>query len=374
MFSRHRGYLTCPEGGARLRREARDARRRADDRRRSVPDGARRVLPAAPAVQRDAAAAGKVLREILRRLGSCATSVSITSRSIASRRRSRAENRSGSISPRRQLGARGHAYVLDEPSIGLHSRDNERLIAILRQLQTRATPFVVEHDADMIRVADITSTWGSARASRRPRHFQRPLDKLLQEPRSLTASYSRDELAIPVPAVRRRPSNQRLGVWRRSTNPQGHRRRDPARHADGVTGVSGWEEHACGRRALRGAQARRLGRVGTHWKLGAEFVTDVVLVDQAPIGRTRSNPVTTKAFDPGSSSPRRRTPARAGSPPATSRSTCPADAARREGEARRSRCVLADVFVPCEVCEGKRFGPQVLEVKVAGAAWIRCSI
>ena len=105
-------------------------------------------------------------------------------------------------------------YVLDEPSIGLHSRDNERLIAILRQLRDQGnTVLVVEHDADMIRVADTVVDMGLGAGEQGGRVvFAGTLAALLQEPRSLTAKYLRDELAIPVPAVRRKPTTQRLKI------------------------------------------------------------------------------------------------------------------------------------------------------------------
>ena len=123
-------------------------------------------------------------------------------------------------------------YVLDEPSIGLHSRDNERLIAILRQLRDQGnTVLVVEHDADMIRVADTSWIWGLARASRAAASCSRgSLEGLLREPRSLTAKYLRDELAIPVPAdapARHRTEDPR--ARRHRAQPEGHRRRDSAR-------------------------------------------------------------------------------------------------------------------------------------------------
>src|SRR6185369_7231819 len=136
--------------------------------------------------------------------------------------------------------------------------------------------------------------------------FAGTLAALLQEPRSLTAKYLRDELAIPVPAVRRRPTNQRLRVLGASE----HNLKDIDVEVSlgmltCVTGVSGSGKSTFMHDVLYAALKRAKGdwdrRVGSHRKLeGAELVTDVVLVDQAPIGRTpRSNPVTyLKAFDP----------------------------------------------------------------------------
>ena len=108
----------------------------------------------------------------------------------------------------------GTLYVLDEPSIGLHPRDNQRLIAILRQLRDQGnTVLVVEHDADMIRVADHVVDLGLGAGEQGGRVvFSGTLDGLLQEPRSLTARYLRGELAIPVPRERRRGTGQRIRV------------------------------------------------------------------------------------------------------------------------------------------------------------------
>jgi excinuclease ABC subunit A len=105
-------------------------------------------------------------------------------------------------------------YVLDEPSIGLHPRDNERLIAILLQLRDQGnTVIVVEHDADMIRVADQVVDMGLGAGEQGGRViYSGPVAGLLKDTRSLTARYLRDELAIPVPSVRRRPGPQKLRI------------------------------------------------------------------------------------------------------------------------------------------------------------------
>ena len=155
-------------------------------------------------------------------------------------------------------------YVLDEPSIGLHSRDNERLIAILRQLRDQGnTVLVVEHDADMIRVADtvVDMGLGAGEQGGRVVFSGHARGAAALEPRSLTAKYLRDELAIPVPAVRRKPTNQKHpGSRGVGTQPEGHGRRDsarPARLRDRRQRLG--QEHAGARRHLRGAEARRRG-------------------------------------------------------------------------------------------------------------------
>src|SRR4029450_9530478 len=116
-------------------------------------------------------------------------------------------------------------YVLDEPSIGLHPRDNERLITILQQLRDQGnTVLVVEHDADMIRVADEVVDLGLGAGEQGGRViYAGPVQGLLEDSRSLTAKYLRDELAIPVPQTRRKAGLQRLGITGPSVrNPRDH--------------------------------------------------------------------------------------------------------------------------------------------------------
>jgi excinuclease ABC subunit A len=385
FLSRYRGYLTCPEcGGARLRREARDVR--VGDRTIDVVCGLT-VREAAGFFDRlelsdkDAVVADKVLREILRRLGFL-RDVGLDYLTLDRLSSTLSGGESQRINLATSLGSAlvDTLYVLDEPSIGLHSRDNARLIAILRQLRDQGnTVLVVEHDADMIRVADIVVDMGLGAGEQGGRViFSGPLDKLLQEPRSLTAKYLRDELAIPVPATRRRPTNQRLKVLGASEhNLKNIDVEIPLGMLTCVTGVSGSGKSTFVHDVLFAALKRAKGdwdrRVGTHRKLeGAEFVTDVVLVDQAPIGRTpRSNPVTyLKAFDPIRELFATTKDARSRGLTASHFSfnvpggRC--EACEGEGEVKVEMQFLADVFVPCEVCEGKRFKPQVLEVKYRG--------
>jgi excinuclease ABC subunit A len=385
FLSRYRGYLTCPEcGGARLRREARDVR--VGGRTIDVVCGLT-VRDAEPFFrdlklsEKDATVADKVLREILKRLGFL-RDVGLDYLTLDRLSSTLSGGESQRINLATSLGSAlvDTLYVLDEPSIGLHSRDNERLIAILRQLRDQGnTVLVVEHDADMIRVADQIVDMGLGAGEQGGRIvFAGTLPALLQEPRSLTAKYLRDELAIPVPATRRRASNQRLRVLGAAE----HNLKDvdieiPLGMLTCVTGVSGSGKSTFVHDVLYAALKRAKGdwdrRVGTHRKLeGAEFVSDVVLVDQAPIGRTpRSNPVTyLKAFDPIRELFASTKDAKSRGLTASHFSfnvpggRC--EACEGEGEVKVEMQFLADVFVPCEVCEGKRFKPQVLEVKYRG--------
>jgi excinuclease ABC subunit A len=385
FLSRYRGYLTCPECvGARLRREARDVR--VGDRTIDAVCGltvreAQEFFQRLELSEKDATVADKVLREILKRLGFL-RDVGLDYLTLDRLSSTLSGGESQRINLATSLGSAlvDTLYVLDEPSIGLHSRDNDRLIAILRQLRDQGnTVLVVEHDADMIRVADIVVDMGLGAGEQGGRVvFSGTLDGLLHEPRSLTAKYLRDELAIPVPPTRRRPSNQRLRVLGASEhNLKGVDIEVPLGMLTCVTGVSGSGKSTFVHDVLYAALKRSKGdwdrRVGSHRKLeGAEFVSDVVLVDQAPIGRTpRSNPVTyLKAFDPIRELFASTKDAKSRGLTASHFSfnvpggRC--EACEGEGEVKVEMQFLADVFVPCEVCEGKRFKPTVLEVKYRG--------
>ena len=385
FLSRYRGYLTCPEcAGARLRREARDVR--VGERTIDVVCGltvkdAERFFETLTLSEKDLAVADKVLREIRKRLGFL-RDVGLDYLTLDRLSSTLSGGESQRINLATSLGSAlvDTLYVLDEPSIGLHSRDNERLITILRKLRDQGnTVLVVEHDADMIRVADTVVDMGLGAGEQGGRViFSGTLAQLMVEPRSLTAKYLRDELAIPVPAMRRRPTNQRLKVLGAAEhNLKGIDVEIPLGMLTCVTGVSGSGKSTFVHDVLYAALKRSKGdwdrRVGTHRKLeGAEFVTDVVLVDQAPIGRTpRSNPVTyLKAFDPIRELFASTKDAKARGLTASHFSfnvpggRC--EACEGEGQVKVEMQFLADVFVPCEVCEGKRFKAQVLEVKYRG--------
>jgi excinuclease ABC subunit A len=385
FLSRYRGYLTCPEcGGARLRREARDVKvslRTIDQVCALTVREADRFFNDLRLSEKEAAIADKVLREIRKRLGFL-RDVGLDYLTLDRLSSTLSGGESQRINLATSLGSAlvDTLYVLDEPSIGLHPRDNERLIAILRQLRDHGnTVLVVEHDADMIRVADTVVDMGLGAGEQGGRViFTGSLPALLQEQRSLTAKYLRDELAIPVPAMRRKPTNQRLRILGASEHNLKNVDVDiPLGLLVAVTGVSGSGKSTLVHDVLYAALKRVKGdwdrRVGSHRKLeGAEFVTDVVLVDQAPIGRTpRSNPVTyLKAFDPIRELFAATKDARARGLTASHFSfnvpggRC--EACEGEGEVKVEMQFLADVFVPCEQCDGKRFKPQVLEVKYRG--------
>ncbi len=385
FLSRYRGYLTCPDcGGARLRREARDVRVSGQtiDRVSSLTvQEAQRFLSALELTEKETAIAEKVLKEIRRRL-SFLSDVGLEYLTLDRLSSSLSGGEAQRINLATSLGSAlvGTLYVLDEPSIGLHSRDNQRLIDILRQLRDQGnTVIVVEHDADMIRVADHVVDLGLGAGEQGGRVvFSGTLEGLMNEPRSLTAKYLRQELAIPVPRTRRRASGQKIRLLGASE----HNLKDvdvsiPLNMLTCVTGVSGSGKSTLVHDVLYSAIKRAKGGwekpVGAFRKLeGAELITDAVLVDQAPIGRTpRSNPVTyLKAFDAIRELFAATKDARARGLTASHFSfnvpggRC--EACQGEGELRVEMQFLADVFVPCDQCDGKRFKPQVLEVRYRG--------
>jgi excinuclease ABC subunit A len=382
FLSRYRGYLTCPEcGGTRLRREARDVRvggRTIDALCALTVREAARFFADLDLSPKDAVVAETVLREIRRRLGFL-TDVGLDYLTLDRLSSTLSGGEAQRINLATSLGSAlvETLYVLDEPSIGLHPRDNLRLIAILQQLRDQGnTVIVVEHDADMIRVADEIVDLGLGAGEQGGRViYAGPLDGLLADPRSLTAKYLRDDLAIPVPETRRRPGIQRLKVLGATEhNLRGADIEIPLGLLVCVTGVSGSGKSTLVHDVLYAAIKRAKGdwdrRVGAHLRIdGAEFISDAVLVDQQPIGRTpRSNPVTyLKAFDPIRELFAATKDARAKGFGASHFSfnvpggRC--EACEGEGVVRVEMQFLADVFVPCEHCDGKRFRPQVLDVR-----------
>jgi excinuclease ABC subunit A len=385
FLSRYRGYLTCPDcGGARLRREARDvqvAGRTIDRVSALTVQQAQRFYADLQLTDKEQAIAEKVLKEIRRRL-SFLSDVGLDYLTLDRLSSTLSGGEAQRINLATSLGSAlvGTLYVLDEPSIGLHSRDNLRLIAILRQLRDQGnTVLVVEHDAEMIRVADHIVDLGLGAGEQGGRVvFSGTLDGLLREPRSLTSKYLRQELAIPVSSTRRRGTGQKIVL----TGATEHNLKHvdiaiPLNVLTVVTGVSGSGKSTLVHDVLYAAIKRAKGgwdkRVGTFSKLeGVEYITDSVLVDQAPIGRTpRSNPVTyLKAFDPIRELFAATKDARSRGLTASHFSfnvpggRC--EACQGEGEVRVEMQFLADVFVPCDQCDGKRFKPQVLEVRYRG--------
>jgi excinuclease ABC subunit A len=385
FLSRYRGYLPCPDcEGTRLRREARDVRvggRTIDEVSRVTVGEARQFFEGLSLSERDAAIADKLQREIRRRL-TFLSDVGLDYLTLDRLSSTLSGGESQRINLATALGSAlvGTLYVLDEPSIGLHPRDNQRLIDILRLLRDQGnTVLVVEHDAEMIAVADHIVDLGLGAGEQGGRViYNGPLEGLVHEPRSLTARYLRGELSIPVPPSRFRGTGQCL----RLSGAAEHnlKRIDveiPLNTLTVITGVSGSGKSTLVHDILYPAIKRVKGgterHVGSYRRLeGTEFISDVLMVDQTPIGRTpRSNPVTyLKAFDPirelFAATRDAQTRGLTASHFSFNVPGGRCDACEGEGQVRVEMQFLADVFVPCEVCDGHRFKPQVLEVRYRG--------
>ncbi|HTV02268.1 MAG TPA: excinuclease ABC subunit UvrA [Luteitalea sp.] len=385
FLSRYRGYQTCPDcQGSRLRREARDVQIQSLTIDRVGAMTVREALDFFGGLtlsERDAAIADKLQVEIVKRL-TFLSNVGLDYLTLDRLSSTLSGGESQRISLATSLGSAlvGTLYVLDEPSIGLHPRDNLRLIDILRQLRDQGnTVLVVEHDADMIAVADEIIDMGLGAGELGGRVvYAGSLAGLRRDPRSLTGKYLRDDLAIPIPATRRKPTGQRLKVLGATE----HNLKNvdvaiPLGLFTVVTGVSGSGKSTLVHEVIHAGIKRAKGEwdkaVGACRRIeGIELISDVVLVDQAPIGRTpRSNPVTyLKAFDPirelFASTKESKTRGLTASSFSFNVPGGRCDACEGEGQVRVEMQFLADVFVPCDVCDGTRFRPQVLEVKYRG--------
>ena len=385
FLSRYRGYLTCPEcDGTRLRREARDVyvEGQTIDTVCGLTVGAAvAFFDSLTLTRTEQTVADRVVGEITRRL-SFLRDVGLDYLTLDRLSSTLSGGEAQRINLASALGSAlvGTLYVLDEPSIGLHPRDNQRLIAILRQLRDQGnTVVVVEHDADTIGVGDMVVDLGLGAGEQGGRIIHAgSFESLLKEPQSLTAKYLRGDLQIPIPASRRKHAPLAIRVTgARQHNLKGIDVEIPLNTLTCVTGVSGSGKSTLVHDVIYAALKRAKGAwdqpVGAHDRLeGAELVSDVTLVDQAPIGRTpRSNPVTyLKAFDPIRELFSKTKGARANGLRASHFSfnvpggRC--DGCDGEGVVRVEMQFLADVFVPCDQCDGRRYKPHVLEVHYRG--------
>ena len=272
-------------------------------------------------------------------------------------------------------------YILDEPSVGLHPRDSQRLVKILQELRAKEnTVVVVEHEQEIIREADHIIDLGPGAGEHGGTiMFAGPYQELLREEGSATARYLTGRQRIPVPANRRRPLRHLELIVRgaREHNLRGIDVHIPLRRLVCVTGVSGSGKSTLMETVLYRGLRKRMGHFdgvpGAHDEIeGWNRISDVIMVDQSPLGTTRrANPVTyLKAFDPirelfaatGIAKLRGFTAATFSFNVAGGRcETCGG-----EGYEKVEMQFLSDVYVTCQACNGSRFRDDVLEVKYNG--------
>lgn len=274
-------------------------------------------------------------------------------------------------------GLVGVLYVLDEPSIGLHQRDNRRLLETLLRLRDLGnTLIVVEHDEETIRTADYVVDLGPG-AGEHGGHVvaEGGYEQIVAEPTSLTGDYLAGRRRIPTPKARRSGDGRTVTVVGGAENNLRHLDVEfPLGRFISVTGVSGSGKSTLVQEILSKGLHHRLYRAravpGRHRRIeGIEHLDKVINIDQSPIGRTpRSNPATyTKVFD-------RIRALFASTPESRARGYKPGrfsfnvrggrcEACRGDGTIRIEMHFLPDVYVPCEVCEGRRYNRDTLQVR-----------
>lgn len=276
-------------------------------------------------------------------------------------------------------GLVGVAYILDEPSIGLHQRDNDKLIHTLKSLRDLGnTLIVVEHDEDTMLAADHivdigprAGVWGGEVIA------QGTAEEIMKVPESITGAYLSGRVRIPVPEERKEPTGWIEVVGARENNLKNINVQIPLGVMTCVTGVSGSGKSSLVNEILYKKLAKVLnrakGKAGKHDNiLGVEQLDKIIAIDQAPIGRTpRSNPATytgvfdqirelfsltkdakTRGYDKGRFSFNKKG------------GRC--EACAGDGIVKIEMHFLPDIYVPCEVCQGHRYNRETLEVKYKG--------
>jgi len=389
FLSRYRGYSTCPEcKGSRLRLEARQVRingKNICDVCAMTVEDAAKFFAGVELSPEEAEIAERLLEEIRERLRFL-NNVGLEYLTLDRLSSTLSGGEAQRIQLATSLGSRlvGTLYVLDEPSIGLHSRDTHRLIKILQDLRDLGnTILVVEHDPDIMRTADRILDLGPGAGENGGKLVASgTYEQILRNPASLTGRYLADDLRIQIPAVRRQPGTQQIRIQGvRANNLKGLDISIPLNMLVAITGVSGSGKSTLLHQVLyqalgeaKGQQVSGSTRGLATWESleGDQFIDEVVLVDQSPIGRTpRSNPVTyIKAFDcirelfaalPEAKKRGFASGHFSFNIPGGRCETCQGD-----GTVTVEMQFLADVELICEECKGMRYKSQVLEVRYRG--------
>ena len=384
FLSRYRGYATCPDcGGTRLRAEARAVRvagKSITEICRLTVKEARKFFATLQLTEAQAKVADRIFEEVRSRL-QFLDEVGLDYLTLDRLTSTLSGGESQRIQLATSLGSHlvGALYVLDEPSIGLHPRDTQRLIDILKSLRDLGnTVLVVEHDPDTIHAADHVIDLGPGAGELGGRLlYAGPYEAMLQDQKSITGRYLSGELRITVPNNRHKPAGKFLRLYGATLhNLQNVDLMLPLGTLTVVTGVSGSGKSTLVHDVLyRALAARRTG--GSVKEFcgrieGDNRISEVVIVDQSPIGRTpRSNPATyLKAFDAirevfADTPDAKRRGYTAGhfsfNVPGGRCETCQGD-----GTVTVEMQFLADVELICEECRGTRFKSGVLEVRYHG--------
>lgn len=276
-------------------------------------------------------------------------------------------------------GLVGVAYILDEPSIGLHQRDNDKLLGTLKHLRDLGnTLIVVEHDEDTMRAADCIVDIGPGAGEHGGQLVAiGTAEEIMQNPNSITGQYLSGKIKIPVPEVRRKPTGFLTIRKAAENNLKNIDVKIPLGVMTCVTGVSGSGKSSLVNEILYKSLARKLNRAriipGKHKCIeGVEQLDKVIDIDQSPIGRTpRSNPATyTGVFDQirdlfaTTADAKARGYKKGRFSFNVKGGRC--EACSGDGILKIEMHFLPDVYVPCEVCQGKRYNRETLEVKYKG--------
>jgi len=390
FLSRYRGYSTCSEcRGSRLRMEARQVKiqgRNLCEVCSLTVEDAIKFFDQITLTPAEAEIADKLLQEIRERLRFL-NDVGLEYLTLDRLSSTLSGGEAQRIQLATSLGSRlvGTLYVLDEPSIGLHARDTHRLVKILHDLRNLGnTILVVEHDPDIMKAADRILDLGPGAGENGGNLIAGgTYDEILRNPASLTGRYLSEDIRIQAPVTRRKPGPQQIKVKGvRANNLKNVDINIPLGLMVAITGVSGSGKSTLLHQVIYKALAQAKQQPGNGgaattsatWESleGDQFIDEVVLVDQSPIGRTpRSNPVTyIKAFDAirelfASLPEAKKRGFSSGhfsfNIPGGRCETCQGD-----GTVTVEMQFLADVELICEECKGTRYKPQVLEVRYRG--------